>query len=44
MGGGILLIADILAQRVWSGIELPVGAVTAVLGGPVLYILLRRRA
>lgn len=44
MGSGILLVADILAQRIWSGIELPVGAVTAVLGGPVLYVLLRRRA
>ncbi len=44
VGGGILLIADILAQRVWAGVELPVGAVTAVLGGPVLYMLLRRRA
>lgn len=42
--GAILLIgADLLAQRAVPGIELPVGAVTALLGAPALLVLLRGR-
>lgn len=44
IGGALLLLADILAQRVAGVIELPVGAVTAVLGAPMLLVLLRRFA
>ena len=44
-GGGILLVwADVLARCVLSGgQELPVGVVTALLGGPFFALLVRRR-
>lgn len=44
-GGGILLIwADVLARSVLDGgQELPVGVVTALLGGPFFAMLVRRR-
>lgn len=42
-GGALLLFADVLAQRLIPGVEMPVGAVTAVLGAPVLLALLRGR-
>ncbi|MCX8150007.1 MAG: iron ABC transporter permease [Candidatus Bathyarchaeota archaeon] len=43
--GAILLIfADIIARRLIAPIVLPVGAITAFLGGPLLlYLLIRRR-
>ncbi len=41
-GAGLLVLADIAAQKIKPGWELPVGAVTAVLGAPVLLMLLRR--
>ncbi len=44
-GGGALVLCD-LGSRVlfrWLHRELPVGAVTALLGGPVFLMLLRRR-
>jgi iron complex transport system permease protein len=43
IGSALLLGADLLAQRVLPGIELPVGAVSAALGAPTLLILLRSR-
>ena len=45
LGGGILLVwADVLARCVLSGgQELPVGVVTALLGGPFFALLVRRR-
>ena len=42
MGGILLVGADFVAQRALGGIELPVGAVTAVLGSPLLLVLLKR--
>lgn len=43
LSGGILLtLADVLAQRMRPGAELPLGAVTALLGAPVLLALMRR--
>lgn len=44
-GGGLLLVwADVLARCVLSGgQELPVGVVTALLGGPFFALLVRRR-
>lgn len=44
-GGGILLVwADVLARSVLDGgQELPVGVVTALLGGPFFAMLVRRR-
>lgn len=44
LGAGLLLLADMIARLVIAPAELPIGIVTAVLGGPVfLWILLRRR-
>jgi iron complex transport system permease protein len=37
-------IADIVARFVIFPLEAPVGAVTAVIGGGLLIVLLRRRA
>ncbi len=43
-GACLLVSADILSRIVWQPVLLPVGAVTALTGGPVLvYMLLRRR-
>ena len=42
-GGVLLLAADIAARSLWAPRELPVGVLTAVLGGGYLLWLLRRR-
>ena len=43
LGGGILLLSsDLIARTVFAPIEIPVGVVTAVLGGLYLVVLLRR--
>ena len=43
LGGGILLLAsDLIARTLFAPIEIPVGVVTAVLGGIYLLALLRR--
>ena len=44
MGGTLLLMADVLARSLTAPIELPVGVLTAVLGGGYLLWLLHRRA
>ena len=44
IGPTILLLSDMLAQRVVNEIELPVGAVTALIGAPFLLVLLRKEA
>lgn len=41
-GAGFLVLCDTLARTVLDGRELPVGAVTALLGGPLFIYLLRR--
>lgn len=41
IGAILLLLADLVAQRAVPGTELPVGAVTAILGAPTLLLLLR---
>jgi iron complex transport system permease protein len=43
LGASFLIAADTVARTVISSTELPVGAVTALLGGPVFLFLLRRR-
>jgi iron complex transport system permease protein len=43
MGGALLLVADVLARTLIAPQELPVGVLTAVLGGFYLLWLLRRR-
>ncbi|MCW4043988.1 MAG: iron ABC transporter permease [Candidatus Bathyarchaeota archaeon] len=43
-GAVLLLFADIVARRLIAPIVLPVGAITAFLGGPLLlYLLIRKR-
>jgi iron complex transport system permease protein len=43
LGGGILLLtSDLIARTLFAPIEIPVGLVTAVLGGLYLLVLLRR--
>ncbi|MDP2008249.1 MAG: iron ABC transporter permease [Rubrivivax sp.] len=43
MGALLLLAADVLSRALIAPQELPVGVVTAVLGGIYLFVLLRRR-
>jgi iron complex transport system permease protein len=44
MGGLLLLAADMLARWLMAPQELPVGVLTAVLGGSYLLWLMHRRA
>jgi iron complex transport system permease protein len=44
LGGGLLVAADMVARVVVAPAELPIGIVTALVGGPVfLWILLKKR-
>lgn len=43
-GAILLILADTLARTILDPSELPVGVFTAVLGGPVFILLVRRRA
>jgi iron complex transport system permease protein len=43
LGASFLVAADTAARTALGSTELPVGAVTALLGGPVFLFLLRRR-
>jgi iron complex transport system permease protein len=42
-GGALLCLADIASRMVAAPRQLPVGAITALLGAPVFLLLLRRR-
>lgn len=42
IGAILLLLSDVLAQRLVAGGELPVGVITAILGAPFLLVLMRR--
>jgi iron complex transport system permease protein len=44
LGGGLFLAAcDALARTVMAPVEIPVGVVTSLIGGPFFLWLLRRR-
>lgn len=43
LGAAFLVLADALARTAFASSELPVGAITGLLGGPVFLVLLRRR-
>lgn len=43
MGAVLLLVADVISRALIAPQELPVGVVTAVLGGIYLFVLLKRR-
>jgi len=42
-GGLFLTLCDTLARTLVAPIEIPVGVITALVGGPFFLILLRRR-
>ena len=45
VGGAFLMVADTIARTALSPTELPVGVVTALIGGPIfIYLLVKRRA
>jgi iron complex transport system permease protein len=45
LGGGIfVVVADLLARMILSPVEIPVGLITAVVGGPVFLWLLSRKS
>jgi iron complex transport system permease protein len=43
LGASFLVLADALARTALQSGELPVGAITGLLGGPAFLLLLRRR-
>jgi len=43
LGASYLILCDTLARTIISPSELPVGAVTAIIGAPVFVYLLRKR-
>ena len=42
-GGALLSLADTAARSLWSPLQIPVGALTALLGVPVVLLLLAKR-
>ncbi|MGM0603452.1 MAG: FecCD family ABC transporter permease [Bacillota bacterium] len=44
LGGGFLLISDNLARAIMPPLELPVGIITAMAGGPYFIYLLRKKS
>lgn len=42
LGGGLLVLADLFARTLISPAEIPIGIITALIGGPVFIILLAR--
>ena len=42
-GGSIMIGADLLARMILPGLELPVGAITTLIGVPVFAYLLYKR-
>jgi len=43
VGGAFLTLADTAARTVWAPLQIPVGVVTALLGVPLVLVLLARR-
>ncbi|MBE6517119.1 MAG: hypothetical protein E7Z67_02910 [Thermoplasmata archaeon] len=43
LGGFLMMFADLASRTLWSGIELPVGAITTLIGIPVFAWLLIKR-
>jgi len=41
-GALLILVADTIARTVVSPVEIPIGAITAVIGAPVFFVLLRK--
>ena len=43
LGAIVLLIADTLARTIGGSIEIPIGVITSIVGGPFFLYLLRKR-
>lgn len=43
LGASLLTLADLAARSLWAPVEIPVGVLTALLGGPFFLALLARR-
>jgi iron complex transport system permease protein len=43
-GGLFLVICDTAARTLWAPVEIPVGVITALIGGPLFIFILRRRS
>jgi len=43
-GGSLVIVADTIARSAWAPVQLPVGILTALVGVPILLVLLGRRA
>ena len=43
-GGSLVIVADTIARSAWAPVQLPVGILTALVGVPVLLVLLGKRA
>jgi iron complex transport system permease protein len=43
MGGIFMIFADTLARMIISPVEIPVGIITALFGGPFFIYLLRKK-
>lgn len=44
LGGSLVVVADTVARSAWAPLQLPVGILTALLGVPILLVLLGRRS
>jgi iron complex transport system permease protein len=42
-GGSLVIVADTFARSAWAPVQLPVGILTALVGVPILLVLLGRR-
>jgi len=42
-GSSILVLSDLIARSIIPSVEMPVGVVTALIGGPLFIVLLKRR-
>jgi iron complex transport system permease protein len=43
-GGALLVVADLLARTIVAPRQLPVGALTALIGVPLFLLLMRRQS
>ncbi len=43
LGGSLVVVADTVARSAWAPVQLPVGILTALVGAPVLLLLLGRQ-
>ena len=44
LGGSLVVVADTVARSAWAPVQLPVGILTALVGVPILLVLLGRRS